>query len=282
MKLKNCLFSLFLAGLSPCLASTLEAAVVVTYSIPSANTTALAGASVFNFNSLPLGLDTNVSWSGVGTFNKLDIVNPNIYGGATDSVNTNGTRYSIQGKGDLISSTTLTLTQNSGYFGIWLSAADTSNVITLYENGVLVANFTTATLLADLGSGYDGNPRNRTQNAAQPYVFVNFFGDVNTKWNSIVLTGTTSTASLESDNYASRVSTYNPNVDGSLLSGAPVERVDGNSVTVLSPTATGAALWGSSGAAPGAPAPSIYVLAIFGLVFIAKSISRGRSARADA
>jgi hypothetical protein len=281
MKLKNCPLALLLAAMTPCLTLTLKASIVVTYSGPNANTSSLTGAKTFTFNNLPTGLNTNVSWSGVGTFNKLDIVNPNLYGGATDATATNGTRYSIQGLSDLTSSTTLTLSQNNAYFGIWLSAADASNVIAFYENGTLVGQFTTADMLTDLGPGYDGNPRNRTQNPTQPYVFLNFYGDSTTKWNTIVISGTSTSANLEADNYTVRVGTYNSYSDGSVLPGTPFERMDGSTATAESPSSTGAALWGSAEAVPGTPAPPLSLLVIFGLVLFLKSrMSRARSAQA--
>lgn len=282
MKLKNCLLTLLLAWIAPSLTSTLQAAIVLTYSGPNAETSSLSGAQVFTFNQLPTGLNTNVKWSGVGTFNQLDILNPNEYGGAGDPADPNGTRYSAQGLSDLVSKTTLTLNQNSGYFGIWLSAADSSNVIQFYENGTLVGQFTTANLAADLGPSYDGNPRNRTQNPTQPYVFLNFFGDATTQWNSIVFSGTSSNAAFESDNYTTRVGSYNQNLDGSAVPGTPVELISGSKETTVSPTATGAALWGSAAAVPGAPAPSLYLLGIFGLVLVAKGMmSRSKNAHSE-
>jgi hypothetical protein len=282
MKLKICLFTLLFAGLVPALTPHLEAGIVLTYSGPNAETSSLTGTRVFTFNNLPLGLNTNVSWNGVGSFNRLDILAVNQYGGAPSAANPKGTNYSAQGLDDLVSKTTLTLNQNSGYFGLWVSAADISNVIQFYENGVLVGQFTAANLLADLGSGYKGNPLNRAQNYTQPYVFINFFGDANTQWNSIVFSGTAYGPALESDNYTSRVGTYNEYKDGSILSGTPVELINGVTQTAVSPTASGSALWGSVGAIPGAPEPSISLLGVFGLALFAKSrMSRSKSAGAD-
>jgi hypothetical protein len=164
-----------------------------------------------------------------------------------------------------------------------VSAADPSNAIQFYENGALVGQFTTPILQSALSSSYDGNPRNRAQNPTQPYVFINFFGDANTKWNSIVFTGMSSNAAFESDNYTSRAGTYNPATDGPSLPGTPVELLTGSSETTVSPTAKGAALWGSVGAVPGAPAPSLSLLGVCGLVLLAKGIrSRAKSAPSKA
>jgi len=252
-------------------------AVVVTYTENAAQeTSSLAGTSLYDFNGLALGRNTNVNWSGVGTFDQLYIKNADSYGGATDAAHPNGSKYSVQGVGTSVSQTTLTLAQNSGYFGLWWSAGDRSNVLAFYNDNSLVAQFTTSTLLGNLSSGYYGNPRNHALDSSEPFAFINFYGSANTSWNKVVLTNN-SGSGFESDNYTVRTSTYNPQTDGSTLPGVAVARVSGTTTTSVTSTASGAALWGSSGAVPGAPTPPLLLVSAFGVCMAMKG---RRSAKA--
>jgi hypothetical protein len=254
--------------------------VIVTYTEnPGIENSSLSGVQVFDFNSLSTGVSTNVGWSGVGTFNQLYIKNADQYGGATDATHPNGTRYSVQGAGTSVSTSSLKLNQDSGYFGFWWSAGDRSNVLDFYNDGQLVAEFTTASLLGSLDSSYKGNPRNRNLDAGEPFAFINFYGDVNTHWDQIVFRNSTSSG-FESDNYTSRISTYNFNNDAGPLPGVAVQRITGTNKTTLSSNAKGAALWGGAAFIPGAPAPPMPLMVAFGLVLILKgrkSLSQKKS-----
>jgi len=275
---------LAIAILASAILSTAQAAnsIVVTYAeSPKQETSTLSGTQVYNFNSVPLGLDTNVQWNGVGSFDQLYIMRPDQYGGATDATHPNGTDYSVQGVGTPVHSTTLTLSTNSGYFGMWWSAGDAANVLDFYNGTKLVGEFTTANLLTKLGTAYNGNPRNTSLDSSEPFAFINFYGDAQTTWNKIVLRNS-GTSGFESDNYTTRVSTYNPATDGATLPGIAVARVSGTTVTKLSPTATGAALWGSASAVPGAPAPPLVLAACFGVVALLKGRKGERNATAKA
>ena len=255
--------------------------VVVTFAEnASAETSSLAGTSLYDFNGLSTGRNTNVNWAGVGTFDQLYIKNPDAYGGATDATHPNGSKYSVQGVGTSVSQTTLTLSQNSGYFGLWWSAGDRANVMSFYNNSSLVAQFTTASLLGNLSSSYYGNPRNRGLNSGEPYAFINFFGDANTTWNKVVLTNATSSG-FESDNYTSRVTTYNSQTDGSAAIGTAVARVSGTTTTAVASNATGAALWGSAGGVPGAPVPALGWVAAFGVCLALKGRKAAKGREAD-
>lgn len=267
-------YALAIAGIGLALGSPVRAAIVVTYAEdPSRETTSLSNAQVFDFNNLSTGVNNNVTWSGVGTFDKLFVKAADTYGGATDASHPNGTNYSVQGAGTSVSQTTLNLSTASGYFGFWWSAGDASNVLDFYKQGTLVAEFTTANLMTPLGSAYDGNPKNRSLDSHEPFAFLNFFGDADTTWDKIVFRNS-SASGFESDNYTSRVSTYSPATDGSSLPGVTVARVSGTSTTTLSPGTTGSQLWGSSSAVPGAPAPPMSLLAVFGAVFLLKGKRR--------
>jgi hypothetical protein len=259
-------------------AAQADAAVVVTYAeSPGQENSTLPNTQVFNFNSLSSGLDTNVNWNGVGTFNQLYIKNADQYGGATDPTHPNGSKYSVQGVGTPVSATTLTLSQNNGYFGMWWSAGDPSNVLELFDGNTLVAKFTTASLLGKLSTTYNGNPRNTSLDSSEPFAFINFYGDANTTWNKIILTNNSSSG-FESDNYTDRVNTYTPSTDGPNLPGVTVARVSGTTTTLVQPGTKGAALWGSASAVPGAPAPPFALAAAFGVCAFVKA-RRGAGGR---
>lgn len=252
--------------------------IVVTYAeSPKQETTSLPNTQVYDFNSLSLGKDTNVQWNGVGSFDQLYIMRPDQYGGAIDATHPNGTYYSVQGVGTPVSQTTLTLNNNSGYFGMWWSAGDAANVLDFYNGNKLVGEFTTASLLNALGPAYKGNPRNTSLDSNEPFAFINFYGDANTTWNKIVLRNSGSSG-FESDNYTSRVATYTPSTDGPSLPGVAVARVSGTTTTKVSSTAKGAALWGSASAVPGAPCPPLALVGFFGLAMLAKSRRNGAAA----
>ncbi|HEY3897487.1 MAG TPA: hypothetical protein VGM54_02685 [Chthoniobacter sp.] len=255
-----------------------QGSVVVTLAEnPGQETSTLTGTQVETFNNLPLGVDNNVNWAGVGTFNQLYIKNADQYGGATDPTHPNGSEYAVEGEGTVVSTTTLTLSENTGYFGLWWSAGDPSNVLDFYNNNTLVAQFTTASLLGSLTSAYDGNPRNRSLDSSEPFAFINFYGSAGTTWNKIVMTNDSSSG-FEADNFTVRQSTYNPTTDGPILPGVPVARVTGTQTTKVNSTAKGAALWGSASAVPGAPAPPFALAAAFGLVFLGKGWNHKRAA----
>ena len=146
-------------------------------------------------------------------------------------------------------------------------------MLDFYNNGSLVGEFTTANLLTQLGPAYKGNPRNRMLDSNEPFAFINFFGDATTTWNKIVFRNSTSSG-FESDNYTTRLTTYDPTIDGSNVPGVAVARVTGTSTTTLTATSTGAALWGSASAVPGAPAPPMPLVIAFGIAVLAKGSKR--------
>jgi hypothetical protein len=270
MKTTSLLIIALAGTLLPTTRMLAEGSVVVTYAEnPGQETSSLTGTQVENFNNLPLGIDTNVAWKGVGTFNQLYVKSADQYGGATDATHPNGSQYAVEGEGSVVTSTTLKLNQSVGYFGMWWSAGDAANVLDFYNNQTLVAQFTTASLLGSLNSAYDGNPRNKSLDSGEPFAFINFYGSAGTTWNKIVLTNNASSG-FEADNFTVRQTTYNPSTDGPMLPGVPVARVTGTQTTKLSPTAKGVAVWGSAKAIPGAPAPPIPLAAAFGICALLK------------
>ena len=226
----------FLAMLA---AAPAQATVIVTYAeAPKSETSSLVNTTTENFNSLSTGIHTNVVWDGVGTFDKLNILAANQYGGAAN------TNYSVQGVGSSVSQTILNLDQASGYFGLWWSAGDASNVLDFYSGpngtGTLVAEFTTANLLKALSKSYYGNPNSGTysgQDAGEPFAYINFFATGDTTWSSVVFRNS-SNSGFEADNYSSRVQNYNEATDGA-MPGVLLEEINGTSTVSLVPEPNG-------------------------------------------
>ena len=102
-----------------------SAAVMITYAEqPDSVNSTLSNTQVFDFNTMAVGKNTKVSWNDVGSFDQLNIKNVDAYGGAVDAKHPDGSRYSVQGAGTSVLSTTLTLSKDSSYFGMWWSAGD--------------------------------------------------------------------------------------------------------------------------------------------------------------
>lgn len=253
------------------LAFSAKAAVVITYAEdPQSLNSSLGGTEVFDFNSLKQGVNKNVNWSGVGSFDQLYVKSADAYGGAPDATHPKGTNYSLQGAGTPVLSSTLSLEEASSYFGMWWSAGDSQNVLKFYLGDSLVSQFTTASLMDPLPASYDGNPINRRINPSEPYAFINFFGDEATSWDRIVLTNTQGSG-FESDNYTSRVDAWDPLVDGA-LPGVPVALVSGKVTTLVTASSLEGSRWSldksSVGAVPGAPVPPWTLLGAFAVVII--------------
>ena len=259
-----------------------RADLIVTYAEdPNLTVSSLTGTQVFDFNSMKIGTNTNVVWEGVGTFDQLYIKSADAYGGAADATNPNGSRYSVQGAGTPVTSTTLQLDIASSYFGMWWSAGDPRNVLTFFSGDTLVGSFTTSSLLNPLPSSYYGNPLNRTTNSSEPYAFINFYGDEMTSWDRIVFTND-GRSGFESDNYTSRVAAWKPEEDGA-LAGVPVAIVSGTTTTVVTAESLAETRWvldeTSVAAVPAAPAPPLVLLVAFAVVF---AVRRFRAAPAAA
>jgi hypothetical protein len=248
-----------------------QAELIVTYAEdPELYQSSLGGTQVFDFNTMSIGVQKNVTWEGVGTFDQLYISRADAYGGAADGKNRKGSLYSLQGAGTPVTSSTLQLDIGSSYFGMWWSAGDPRNVLSFYSGEKLVGTFTTSSLLNLLPSTYDGNPINRKTNAGEPYAFINFYGDEKTVWDRILLTNDGSSG-FESDNYTSRVAAWKPEVDGA-LGGVPVAIVSGTTTTAVTEKSLAETRWAldetSVASVPAAPAPPLLLLAAFGAVFV--------------
>ncbi len=143
-------------------------------------------------------------------------VNANQYGGA------NGTSPypAIFSTAGVTSSYTLNIAAHgvpgANYFGVWISALDAANNLTLTTSTGQVYNFTPTQLITALGSCsggsnlYCGNPTTpfKGQNSGEQYVYVNFF-DTNGFFTSVTWSNSSSSG-FESSNHA--LAYFDPNV----------------------------------------------------------------------
>ncbi|WP_075087124.1 hypothetical protein [Verrucomicrobium spinosum] len=179
----------------------------------------------------------------------------------------------------VVNQSTLTFDTASAYFGMWWSAGDAQNVLTFYLGDSIVSKFTTGSLLSMLPGEYDGNPRNKTLNAGEPYAFINFFGDASTSWDRVVLSNTAGSG-FESDNYTSRVAAWDPLADGA-LPGVVVAEVSGTTTKQMTNESLAGTRWAlganSAASVPGAPVPPWTLL----LAFACVTVLRARRARKE-
>jgi hypothetical protein len=130
---------------------------------------------------------------------------PELYG--------NGAPQVTQTPKTATSTAVLTLTSvgvpGINYFGIWISALDPYNNLTIYDGSTVIATFNSAQLEAELGTcsnpsanAYCGNPTSQFsgQDNGELFAYVNVF-DLTGYITSVVLTDASGTG-FESDNYA--------------------------------------------------------------------------------
>ncbi|MCX6966491.1 MAG: PEP-CTERM sorting domain-containing protein [Verrucomicrobia bacterium] len=214
--MKPCGLALALGLLSAFSLTQARATAIVTYiENPGVVTSSIVHAPSYTFDTLPTGVQSNVAWDGVGTFDQLNILNADQFGGAAN------TRYAVEGLAS-VSQTILNLNSPSSYFGMWWSAGDTSNTLDFYSGangtGTLLAEFATADLLKGLPYAYHGNPNAGAlyqTDLSEPFAFINFFGTAETTWSSMVFRNAPGSG-FEGDNYTSRVKAYDALVDGAL------------------------------------------------------------------
>ena len=161
---------------------------------------------VIDFNGLSNGLQNFTAAFGstgiTGTYSGVDIVSADQYGGASG----NG-KYATVGIQSGTTSYALYLSQPVSYFGLWFSAADAQNNLGFYLGGKKIANFSTGELTAVVGdcslptsNMYCGNP-NSGMDSAEPFAYVNFFGQQGTTFDEVLFTNGTGSG-FESDNHA--------------------------------------------------------------------------------
>ena len=229
----------------------------------------LQNVNVETFDNLPTGVNNNVAWGTVGTFDKVNVKAADQYGGAPTVLQPTGSQYAVEGLG-IVNTTTLKLNAPSSYFGLYWSAGDAANDLKFYNSGVLVADFTTANLMNKLPAAYYGNPitsgYSAGANKGEPYGFINFVGDANTSWDTIVFRNDGGSG-FEADNYTSRVNGWNPTVDGAVTGTPVIEIVDGKVKNI-------SAIPNTFSYAPAAPTPSLFVCLAFATVILLQSLRR--------
>ena len=252
--------------------------VLVTIAEDAAQTTSsLNNTNTLTFNDLNLGNNYNVNWDGVGTIDVVHVGAANVWGGAVDESTGAGSNFAWIGKRRGPSST-ITLTQQSSYFGFWWSAGNHINTISFLNGGSLVAEYTTSSMFnsLNLSSEYYGNPLTGG-NTEQPYAFINFYGDENTTWDRIILSNP-GRGAFEADNYTSRVEAFNTEIDDISDLGSVVAEVEGASTSVVDNSTTSWE-WVPDQSAPGAPTPPIYALICFAGIFALKDKLKGKKAK---
>ena len=163
--------------------------IFVSFNAAGSTSTSASGASTFNFDNLSAGLNSSVVWSGVGTFSSLNVAASGGEGNSEALADGRGT------------STTLTLTTPSSYFGLYLEKATPSETISFYNKaGTLLGTFTTANLLKDLSVSYYTDP-NTGSRSSEPFAYINFEAAPGSSWSSVVIT--TQSGSFTADNLAS-------------------------------------------------------------------------------
>src|SRR5580704_528772 len=170
------------------LAPFLPAETISVYlSAPSAQSTFVIGATTETWNEATPG--TYQTYAGtIGNYGVTGqdsfVIQPaDQFGGA------NGSQYMAFGaQSGNANPIQLVLTSPATYFGFWFSAGDANNGISFYDGSTLVGRFSTAPILSSLqaptvtavdgatyqSSAYFGNPNNTSEDAGEPFAYVNF------------------------------------------------------------------------------------------------------------
>ena len=91
-----------------------------------ATSSSLANTEVFNFDDLNNGLNSNVNWNGVGTFDQIFVAeNPYAFGTYDPDTGLN-TKYNLNARYGTYT-TNLNLEQDSSYLGFYWAAGDSQN-----------------------------------------------------------------------------------------------------------------------------------------------------------
>lgn len=186
------------------------AGVVASVEAPGVEASTQSNIITETFNTRSQGVFTTLS-STIGNYtagaNSSIILPPDQYGGAVDE-NDHPTQYvsvgsQAHGPGG---SMTLKLNGPADYFGMWWSAIDNQNSLTIYNSSDpgTTYTFTSAQILPLLGGNlaYYGNPQTGA-NSNEAYVYVNFNATPGTSFDTIVFTNSNATG-FESDNHSIR------------------------------------------------------------------------------
>ena len=268
--------SLFLSIIIINFSAQADSVLVTISEDPGQQSSTLSGVNEYTFNALSVGNHSNIVWDNVGTFDEL-LINPgySVFGaydentGSNSNFLWNGTS-GWGGNYDVVQATTLTLDQSSSYFGFYWAAGDSNDLLRFYDDTDLVAEYNTRSIVlsANLGDEYYGDPTFNVQ-MHEPYAFVNFYGDENTTWDSIVFSQSSNGGGFETDNFTTRIEAFDPDLDNIEDLGVIISEVTGS---VVSNVDEDSGSWGwAASQAPGAPVPGVYALIIFMAAFLGKN-----------
>ena len=218
------------------------------------------------------GVYNSVNWTGVGTINQVSLIPNDQYGGVPGSTVYPVTSASSSLGG--VQTTTISLNQNSSYFGMEWSAADLPNAISFYNNGTLVAELDTAQVFTKVPAGwpspYQGNPNLAFAGLdyGEQFSFINFFGSPATSWNEVQISNPSYTG-FESQDWTSRMAAWNPTTDGA-LPGTPEIQINNGVVSSISSVPMGFV------SVPGAPTPPMNACLAFATVILLRSLFQRR------
>ncbi|WP_057299417.1 PEP-CTERM sorting domain-containing protein [Pelomonas sp. Root1217] len=177
---------------------------VQTYELPgvkNTTTTFSGGTGVETFDTRSTGTGGFVSNFGgstiTGTYSNSLRVDPANQYGSANGIGNHAVTFSSAGY-------SIALDTPVNYFGYWLSALDTGNVVEFYSGTTLVGSLGAAAVLSSIGGNatYFGNPNGQFagMNSTQPYAFVNFY-NTNGTFDRIVFREEPSFGGYESDNH---------------------------------------------------------------------------------
>lgn len=267
-----------LAGLLYVAPNIASANVLVTIAEdPGQQWSTLGGTSIFDFNDLGRGYNSNVTWDGVGTFDQMFVGRSSTSFGALDPDTGYNSNFNWNG-GRWVETTNLMLNESSSYLGLYWAAGDYNDMISFYDADSLVASYTTSAIVnsAALTGDYYGDPNFNTF-GHEPHAFINFYGDDETFWDRIEFTQTSPGGGLETDNITVRQEAFDPEVDSVDDMGVAVSEISGSEVSEFNPTTSTSFTWVPAQAAPGAPTPPIYALMLFAAAFALKDRLRKRA-----
>ncbi len=175
------------------LPNLLPAALVITYNGPNSQASTVAGVSTITFDEASLLGSHNggLTFTGIGSFNNIDVVAPNTFGGSSN------TDYGVVGVPSNSTSSTLTFITPEAYVGFEWLAVDALNSVVVNFTGGGSQTITSASPNAALGAcpagAYCGNPNDRTKDPSENFAYVNLIATGGSTISSISFNNTNTT-----------------------------------------------------------------------------------------
>ena len=179
-----------------------KAGIIVSYEAPGVQTSTVPGVTTETFDGFSPGSSYSSLSTAIGTLTSAGafaIQPADIYGGAGGT----GNYFAVGVESNNFAPVTLALNGPQAYLGIWWSAADAGNQLELLSGNTVVAELSTATVLAAIGgnSAYFGNPNNGGD-GGEPFAYLNFTGTDGTTFDSVVFTQIAPFGGFEADNFS--------------------------------------------------------------------------------